>query len=69
MSLTLPITLKRLIQTSRFWQNHRLILREFRYFRQIAILAVVFALVAAFFEGLTVGFIASFLRGLTNPGE
>lgn len=46
-----------------------MILREFRHFRRIAILAVIFALIAALFEGLTVGFIASFLQGLTNPEE
>ncbi|MEO1183025.1 MAG: ABC transporter transmembrane domain-containing protein, partial [Cyanobacteria bacterium J06636_28] len=32
-------------------------------------MAIFFALVAAAFEGVTVGFIASFLQGLTNPDE
>ncbi|MGD1899073.1 MAG: heterocyst formation ABC transporter subunit HepA [Phormidesmis sp.] len=69
MRLKLPIFVRRLLKTTRFWQENRLILREFRHFRLIAVLAVVFALTAAAFEGITVGFITSFLQGLTNPNE
>ncbi|MEL6605515.1 MAG: heterocyst formation ABC transporter subunit HepA [Cyanobacteria bacterium J06614_10] len=60
---------KKVIKTTRFWREHRLILREFKNFQGVAILAVAFAFVAAFFEGATVGFIAAFLQGLTNPAE
>ncbi|MGI8933999.1 MAG: heterocyst formation ABC transporter subunit HepA [Phormidesmis sp.] len=69
MRLKLPVAIRRAIRTTDFWRENHLILREFRNFRRIALLAVLFALVAAFFEGITVGFIASFLQGLTNPEE
>ncbi|WP_121968895.1 heterocyst formation ABC transporter subunit HepA [Leptolyngbya sp. BC1307] len=69
MRLKLPVAIRRAIKTTDFWRENHLILREFRNFRRIALLAVLFALVAAFFEGITVGFIASFLQGLTNPEE
>ena len=69
MKLKVPSTIRVLIKATGFWKENRLILREFRNFRRIAALAVMFALIAAFFEGVTVGFIASFLQGLTNPEE
>ncbi len=69
MRIKLPGIIKNLIKITSFWQENYLILREFKHLRRIAILAVVFALIAAFFEGVTVGFIASFLQGLTNPEE
>ena len=69
MKLKLPNAVRVLIKATSFWRENHLILREFKHFRRIAVLAVVFALVAAFFEGATVGFIASFLQGLTNPEE
>lgn len=61
--------LKRLLKATRFWQEHRFILREFKHFRKIVTLAIIFALIGSFAEGITVGFIASFLQGLTNPTE
>ncbi|MGB3295627.1 MAG: heterocyst formation ABC transporter subunit HepA [Phormidesmis sp.] len=69
MRLKLPVAIRRAIKATRFWRENHLILREFRHFRRVAVLAVGFALIAAFFEGITVGFIASFLQGLTNPEE
>jgi len=69
MKLKLPSAVRVLIKTTSFWKENYLILREFKHFRRIAVLAVAFALIAAFFEGVTVGFIASFLQGLTNPEE
>lgn len=67
--MAVPALVKRVIKTTRFWRENRLILREFKNFRGVAILAVGFAFIAAFFEGATVGFIAAFLQGLTNPAE
>ena len=61
--------MSRFLFKSRFWHSNAFILREFKYFRSIAVLAIVFTLTAAVFEGLTVGLIASFLQGLTNPNE
>ena len=69
MKLKLPGVFRTLLKTTQFWQENHLILREFRYFRGIVFLAILFALIAAAFEGMTVGFIASFLQGLTNPEE
>ncbi|MGB3298775.1 MAG: heterocyst formation ABC transporter subunit HepA [Phormidesmis sp.] len=69
MKLKLPVGVSRALKATAFWRENRLILRELKNFRMVAILAVVFALIAAFFEGITVGFIASFLQGLTNPEE
>ncbi len=69
MKLKLPNAVRVLIKATGFWKENYLILREFKHFRRIAVLAVVFTLIAAFFEGVTVGFIASFLQGLTNPEE
>jgi subfamily B ATP-binding cassette protein MsbA len=60
-------SLTNLLKTTRFWQNNYLILREFKYFREITILALVFSFLAATFEGATVGLLLSFLQNLTNP--
>lgn len=69
MKIKLPGVIRSLVKTTQFWKDNHLILREFKYFRRIVFLAIFFALIAAAFEGMTVGFIASFLQGLTNPGE
>ena len=69
MKIKLPGALRTLIKTTQFWQENYLILQEFKYFRGVVFLALLFALIAAAFEGITVGFIASFLQGLTNPDE
>lgn len=69
MKLKLPKIVRNLVKATSFWQENRLILREFRNFRRVVVLAIVFALIAALFEGITVGFIAAFLQGLTNPEE
>ncbi|MDB9527399.1 ABC transporter ATP-binding protein [Oscillatoria sp. CS-180] len=73
MKLSLPDTasnpVKTLIRTTGFWRENRLILRELRHFRWVVILAISFTVIAAFCEGISVGFIATFLQGLTNPEE
>lgn len=69
MKLKFPGVLRTLLKTTQFWKENSLILREFKHFRGIVLLAIFFALIAAAFEGITVGFIASFLQGLTNPEE
>ena len=56
----------RLLATS-FWQDNYLLLREFKYFPWIAVLAIVFALCAAAFEGFGLGFLLAFLQSLVNP--
>ncbi|WP_246140386.1 heterocyst formation ABC transporter subunit HepA [Euhalothece natronophila] len=60
---------RRWILATHFWQENFLILREFKYFPKIAFGAIALTLLSAFFEGATVGLIASFLQGLTSPNE
>jgi ATP-binding cassette, subfamily B, bacterial MsbA len=57
----------KLFKNMRFWQDNQIILREMKHFRLIAIAALVLTLLAALFEGVTVGLIASFLQVLTTP--
>ncbi|CEJ45420.1 heterocyst formation ABC transporter subunit HepA [Umezakia ovalisporum] len=52
---------------TKFWRNNYLILREFKNFRKVAILALVFSFIAATFEGFSIGFLLSFLQNLTTP--
>ncbi|OKH22873.1 heterocyst formation ABC transporter subunit HepA [Chroogloeocystis siderophila] len=58
---------RNLLSATKFWQENYFLIREFRNFRSIAVLAIVFTIVAALFEGIGVGFILSFLQNLTNP--
>jgi subfamily B ATP-binding cassette protein MsbA len=67
MCIKLFTPIRKLLKATRFWQDNYLILREFKYFFWIAVLAVVFTLLAAVFEGFGIGFILSFLQNLTNP--
>ncbi|MBE9039591.1 ABC transporter ATP-binding protein [Oscillatoriales cyanobacterium LEGE 11467] len=67
MSIKLPIFIRKLLKATQFWQENRLILREFRYFRGLAILALGFTFLAAIFEGFGVGFLMTFLQNLTEP--
>lgn len=67
MHLKLPIPIRNLLKTTKLWQENSFILREFKYFRRFAVLALVFTVVAAVFEGFGVGFILSFLQSLINP--
>ncbi len=59
--------IRKFLRTSRFWQENGLILREFQFFFWTAILAIVFALLAAAFEGFGLGFLLAFLQSLVNP--
>ncbi|QJB46098.1 heterocyst formation ABC transporter subunit HepA [Dolichospermum flos-aquae] len=63
----LPSTMK-IFQATSLWQNNRVILREFKHFRVVAILAIVFSALAASFEGFGLGFLLVFLQSLTTPG-
>jgi len=67
MPLKVPNPIRNFLKTTRFWQDNAFIFREFKNFRRIAILAVVFTLLAAVFEGFGVGFILSFLQSFTSP--
>lgn len=59
--------IRNLLKTTKFWKENSFLLREFRYFRLVAILALVFTVSAAIFEGFGIGFILSFLQNFINP--
>ena len=63
----ISIFTRKLIKTTRLWQDNFIILRELKYFRTIVITALVCTLLAAIFEAVTIGLIASFLQVLTTP--
>lgn len=67
MRFKIPTFLRRFLKAQSFWKDYYFILREFKHFRRVAILALVFTLLAAAFEGFGVGFILTFLHSVTNP--
>ncbi len=67
MLLKFPQTISNLLKSTKFWQDNYLILREIKKFRKIAISALVFSILAAAFEGVSIGFLLSFLQSLTSP--
>lgn len=69
MTSKLFVPLRNLFRATSFWRNNYIILKEIKYFRWIAIAALVFTIIGSTFEGLTVSLIAAFLQGLTNPEE
>ena len=67
MSFKLPTPVRSLLKATKFWQENYIFLREFKHFRKVALLALVFSVLAATFEGVSIGFLLSFLQSLTNP--
>ena len=67
MSFKLPAPVRSLLKTTKLWKDNYLILREFKHFRKVAILALVFSFLAATFEGVSIGFLLAFLQSLTSP--
>ena len=67
MRIKIPRGIRKFLKANSFWRDNYYILREFKYFRGITILAITFTLLAAVFEGFGVGFILSFLQSFTNP--
>jgi ATP-binding cassette, subfamily B, bacterial MsbA len=63
----LPTSVRVLLKATNLWQTNHPILREFKYFPKIALLAIIFSLLAAAFEGIGLGFLLSFLQNLTSP--
>jgi subfamily B ATP-binding cassette protein MsbA len=67
MHFKLPVPVRRLIKATSFWKENYIVLREFKHFRRLAALAIIFTLLSAVFDGFGVGFVLSFLQGFTNP--
>ena len=67
MHFKLTQAIGNLLKTTSFWQENYLILQEFKHFRKIATLALIFSVLAATFEGVSIGFLLSFLQSLTSP--
>ncbi|MBW4510109.1 MAG: ABC transporter ATP-binding protein/permease [Scytonematopsis contorta HA4267-MV1] len=59
--------LKQFFKGTGFWQDNYLILQEIKKFKKYAVLAFVFSSFASIFEGITIGFLLSFLQNLTTP--
>ncbi|MFM7366004.1 MAG: heterocyst formation ABC transporter subunit HepA [Cuspidothrix sp.] len=59
----------KIFKATNFWQSNRLILQEFKHFRLVAILALIFSILAASFEGFGLGFLLVFLQSLTTSGS
>ena len=55
------------LKKMKFWRENRIILREFKFFYRIVILAVLFSLLSALLEGAGVSLLLSFLQSLTRP--
>ena len=69
MTLKLPSVIRRVIRSTGFWQDNYLILREFKHFRWTIVFAIALTFSSVSLEGSTVGLVASFLQGVTNPSE
>ena len=67
MRFKLSTSISRLLKATNFWQENYLIIQEFKHFRSLAVLALVFAILAAAFEGFGLGFLLAFLQSLVNP--
>lgn len=67
MSFKLPSPFRTLLKATKFWQDNYVFLREFKHFRKVAVMALFFSVMAASFEGVSIGFLLSFLQSLTTP--
>jgi ATP-binding cassette, subfamily B, bacterial MsbA len=67
MQLKFTKSMLSLLKATRPWQDNYIFLREFKYFPRVTALALVFSVLAATFEGVSIGFLFSFLQSLTSP--
>jgi len=67
MSFKLPSPFRTLLKATKFWQDNYVFLREFKHFRKVAVMALFFSVMAATFDGVSIGFLLSFLQSLTTP--
>ncbi len=69
MKRKLNYILHRVLKAAHFRRDYHLIFKELKHFRWTIVLAILFALIGACLEGITVGFIVCFLQGLTTPDQ
>ena len=62
-------SLRSLIKVTSFWKENHIFLREFKYFWGVAVLAIIFSFLGAFFEGAALAVINAFLQVLTSPDK
>ncbi|MGL5942326.1 MAG: heterocyst formation ABC transporter subunit HepA [Waterburya sp.] len=67
MYIKIHPVLRRFLKATSFWRDNSFILREFKHFRRIIVLAIIFTILAAAFEGFGVAFILSFIQSFTSP--
>ncbi|MGF1492540.1 MAG: heterocyst formation ABC transporter subunit HepA [Microcoleaceae cyanobacterium] len=67
MLIKQPKVVKNALKRTRFWRDNAIVLRELKHFPRIVALTILFTLLAALFEGFSVGFLLTFLQSLTEP--
>jgi ATP-binding cassette, subfamily B, bacterial MsbA len=58
---------KQFLKSTKLFQRNHLVIREIKYFRKVAALAIFFPICAALFEGGGIGLLLAFLQNLVNP--
>ncbi|NJN88051.1 MAG: ABC transporter ATP-binding protein [Leptolyngbyaceae cyanobacterium SL_7_1] len=64
-----PAFVRRLLKTTHFWQENKLILREIKKFPGLIVLVLIFSLLTAIFEGFGISFLLTFLQNLVEPSS
>ncbi|GAB4386152.1 MAG: ABC transporter ATP-binding protein [Elainellaceae cyanobacterium] len=67
MKLRLPGFIWRLVTTTRYWRENRLILGEMKHLSHLLVLALLLPFLSAVFEGFSIGFLLAFLQTLVDP--
>ncbi|OLT61310.1 heterocyst formation ABC transporter subunit HepA [Moorena bouillonii] len=57
----------RFTKSTKLWQDNQFILREFKFLKQAAFLAIFLTILSSLLEGFGLGFILNFLQNITDP--
>ena len=60
---------RHMFRRTTFFQDNKLVLRELKYIRGIVLLAIIFPLLSAAFEGFGIGFLFAFLQTIVNSSH
>ncbi len=63
----MPTFLRNFLKATSLWQEHRLILRELKYFRRLIAMALIFSLISATAAAVSIGLVVPLLQGLATP--